>query len=160
VAEVAELAYVDAPIYRYRLHGNNMNFGVQGERYLKLLQTELPFRRWLLRGGGIDHRLAGIGWRRGAVVTLAKDARKIADVTASWLDELLPVDDASSSLVDPQAENASAAMRARAPSSTRRLADLITSVPPRGVDCCDCAAPRRSGGRCWDPALSRPGARR
>ena len=94
VAEVAELAYVDAPIYRYRLHGNNMNFGVQGERYLKLLQTELPFRRWLLYGGGIDHSAAGIGWQRGAVVTLDQDAMKVADVMGVWLDELLEVSDA------------------------------------------------------------------
>ncbi|HEY3020638.1 MAG TPA: glycosyltransferase [Solirubrobacteraceae bacterium] len=91
VAEVAELAYLDAPIYRYRLHGNNMNFGVQGERYLKLLQTELPFRRWLLRGGGIDHSAAGIGWQRGALVTLDQDAMKVATVTGLWLDELLEV---------------------------------------------------------------------
>ncbi|HEY3189641.1 MAG TPA: glycosyltransferase [Solirubrobacteraceae bacterium] len=94
VAEVAELAYVDVPIYRYRLHGNNMNFGVQGERYLKLLQTELPFRRWLLYGGGIDHSAAGIGWQRGAVVTLDEDAMKVATVMGVWLDELLVVSEA------------------------------------------------------------------
>src|SRR3954447_25974768 len=45
------------------------------------------------------------------------------------LDELLVSDEALSSFVDPQAENTSAATRARAPSSTRRLATFIPSFP-------------------------------
>src|SRR5215212_7110832 len=59
-------------------------------------------------------------------------ASGLAPSDCELLDELpLLLFEASSSFVDPQAENASAATRASAPSSTRRLADFMPSFPPQ-----------------------------
>jgi hypothetical protein len=92
VAEVAEIAYLDVPIYRYRLHGRNMNFGAEGERFLNLVRTELPFRRWLMREG-VDHSGVDREFLAAAVLRLDRDAAKVADATGAWLEELLPVTD-------------------------------------------------------------------
>ena len=48
VAQVAEIDFLEQPVARYRLHGENMNFGTQGPELVELLRREIPFRRWLL----------------------------------------------------------------------------------------------------------------
>jgi hypothetical protein len=48
VAEVAELDYLEEPIYRYRQHGENINFGLGGDALTDLLCREIPFRRYLI----------------------------------------------------------------------------------------------------------------
>jgi glycosyltransferase involved in cell wall biosynthesis len=49
VATVAPIRPVHAIVNYYRLHGENMNFNATGDRVLKLMEVELPFRRWALR---------------------------------------------------------------------------------------------------------------
>jgi hypothetical protein len=50
VAEVAEVEELPPPaIYRYRRHGANRSLDAGRERMLRLLESELPLRRWLLR---------------------------------------------------------------------------------------------------------------
>jgi hypothetical protein len=48
VAEVAEVDYLDLPVFGYRRHGANMNLGAEGTRMVELLAAELPLRRWML----------------------------------------------------------------------------------------------------------------
>jgi glycosyltransferase involved in cell wall biosynthesis len=48
VANVATIRPVDGVVNYYRIHGDNMNFNASGERGMKLLELELPFRRWAL----------------------------------------------------------------------------------------------------------------
>jgi glycosyltransferase involved in cell wall biosynthesis len=48
-ARAAEVVSVDDVVNRYRLHGANANLGATGERRAVLCETEIPFRRWMLR---------------------------------------------------------------------------------------------------------------
>lgn len=48
VASVADLDYLDVPLYQYRQHATNLAHGVQGDRLLRAQREELKFRRWLL----------------------------------------------------------------------------------------------------------------
>jgi hypothetical protein len=48
LAAVSEVAYVDRPMNRYRLHGANDNLGADQRRKLGLVSNDLRFRRWVL----------------------------------------------------------------------------------------------------------------
>jgi Glycosyl transferase family 2 len=48
VAACAEIAAIGAVVNRYRQHGENMNLGAREASRLRLLATEVPFRRELL----------------------------------------------------------------------------------------------------------------
>ncbi len=48
ISQVAELDYLDDPVYRYRLHGENMVGGASGAKLARALRTELEFRRYAL----------------------------------------------------------------------------------------------------------------
>ena len=48
IAEVADLDYLDIPLYRYRQHAANLAHGAEGDRLLRAQREELRFRRWLL----------------------------------------------------------------------------------------------------------------
>ena len=48
VSRVAQIDLVDAPIYRYRQHGANMNLGTDGVKRLRVLRAENQLRRKLL----------------------------------------------------------------------------------------------------------------
>ena len=52
IARVAEIEFLPEPANRYRLHGDNMGFGVQDDaKLLRVIhERELPFRRWMLAG--------------------------------------------------------------------------------------------------------------
>src|SRR5690349_6272594 len=45
----AEVVSIDDVVNRYRLHGGNANLGAEGERRARLCETEIPFRRWVMR---------------------------------------------------------------------------------------------------------------
>jgi hypothetical protein len=49
VAELADVGLIREPLYRYRVHGANMNLGAGEAAKLELLRREVPFRRFLLR---------------------------------------------------------------------------------------------------------------
>jgi glycosyltransferase involved in cell wall biosynthesis len=49
IATVAPVRPVQGVVNYYRLHGENMNFNATGDRVLKLMEVELPFRRWALK---------------------------------------------------------------------------------------------------------------
>jgi GT2 family glycosyltransferase len=87
VAEVAELDYCPEPVYRYRLHGRNMNLGVPPERRGPLLAAELPTRRFLLRNaiGAVSAADALEGCRLFEE-TLALSARTLAVAPAELVD--------------------------------------------------------------------------
>lgn len=50
VAEVAEIDYLEAPVFGYRRHGANMNLGADAARAVEIAAAELPLRRWMLTG--------------------------------------------------------------------------------------------------------------
>lgn len=52
IAEVADLDYLDVPLYQYRQHTGNLAHGADGARLLRAQREELRFRRWLL--GAVD----------------------------------------------------------------------------------------------------------
>jgi glycosyltransferase involved in cell wall biosynthesis len=48
-SRAGEVVAVPDVVNRYRLHGANANLGATGERRAVLCETEIPFRRWVLR---------------------------------------------------------------------------------------------------------------
>lgn len=48
VARVAEIDYLEVPVFGYRRHGSNMNLGADAARAIELAAAELPLRRWML----------------------------------------------------------------------------------------------------------------
>ncbi len=93
VAEVAEIAYLDEPIYRYRHHGRNMNLGAPPEKVVGLLRRELPFRRWLMRGEAVSLTTVPRSDLRAAVMTFDDQAASVATSTGEWLHDLLEITD-------------------------------------------------------------------
>jgi glycosyltransferase involved in cell wall biosynthesis len=63
-ARATEVVAIPGTVNRYRLHGANANLGATGERRARLCESEIPFRRWLLRSLepkiGIAHVVAAI----------------------------------------------------------------------------------------------------
>jgi glycosyltransferase involved in cell wall biosynthesis len=49
VTEVADLDWIDAPLTRYRIHGENMGVGAAGAKQDALNRRDNLFRRWILR---------------------------------------------------------------------------------------------------------------
>jgi GT2 family glycosyltransferase len=90
VAEVAEVDYLDEPVYRYRRHGRNMNLGVPAERRGSLLAAEVPIRRFALRNclAAASATEALEGYReleavlQRAARLLGKEHRELVHVTA------------------------------------------------------------------------------
>ena len=48
-SRVADVVSIDDTVNRYRLHGDNANLGAEGERRARLCETEVAFRRWVMR---------------------------------------------------------------------------------------------------------------
>jgi GT2 family glycosyltransferase len=89
ISQVAELDFIAEPLYRYRLHGDNMNFGAEGEKFAGILRDELPFRRYMLSHVGLDEAssedlIAGLA-------VLAMTADRAAAALGESLEALLPV---------------------------------------------------------------------
>jgi glycosyltransferase involved in cell wall biosynthesis len=76
----------------YRQHGQNMIHGHEGIEQARLMQRELPFRRWLLTD--FDH--GGIAWRDVVSAWAALDwiVGQVAAYGLGEPEELLPVDHA------------------------------------------------------------------
>jgi GT2 family glycosyltransferase len=127
VAEVADLDYVEEPVYRYRLHGRNMNLGVPAERRGPLLAAELPTRRHLLRRalGGVSAEDALEGYRSFEDVL-----HRAAELLCSQPAELVPVIDEDSSAASLEIGAAAEAWRAGdADGATRSLVAALACDP-------------------------------
>jgi hypothetical protein len=119
VAEVADIDYIDEPLYLYRYHGKNMNMGAKGDKLVYILREELKFRRSLLAGLApglvtVDELMAG--WQ-----AFNGNATMLAQMTSEPLEELLPVSDA-------QRARASAAVAAARGEDDERAALLLVNA--------------------------------
>jgi len=79
-----------APVYNYRFHGENMNLGSSGSKFIGLLQREIPFRRYLL--SELDLSAASSRDLLTASLRLEDSARQVARHFELPLSELLPVE--------------------------------------------------------------------
>jgi hypothetical protein len=68
VTREAEVVAIPQVVNRYRQHGANANLRAEGERLVKLFETEIPFRRWLL--GTVPPEAVGLDQLLGALETL------------------------------------------------------------------------------------------
>jgi GT2 family glycosyltransferase len=89
ISQLAELDFIAEPLYRYRLHGDNMNFGAEGEKFAGILRDELPFRRYMLSHVGLDEArsedlIAGLA-------VLGMTAERASSALRESLEALLPV---------------------------------------------------------------------
>jgi hypothetical protein len=92
VAQVADIALIREPLYRYRRHAKNMNLGSTGEKLQRIVAAELPFRRYMITSLPPDvvtpgELLAGYS----AMVHLAS---QVASQLGEPIESLLPVDSA------------------------------------------------------------------
>ena len=90
VGEVAEIDWIDAPLVRYRIHGDNMSGGTtHGERWIRNVRLDNDFRRWMLRE--LDLREVDPEHLRSAVARLELHAGLVARAAGTTLaDELAP----------------------------------------------------------------------
>src|SRR3954468_1374914 len=84
VGEVAEIDWVDAPLVRYRIHGDNMSGGTtQGEKWIRNVRLDNDFRRWMLRE--LDLREVDPEHLRAAVARLELHAGMVARAAGTTL---------------------------------------------------------------------------
>jgi Glycosyl transferase family 2 len=119
IASVAEIDYIDEPLYLYRYHGKNMNMGAKGDKLAYILREELKFRRSLLAElapGLVTEGEMMAGWQ-----AFNGNATTLAQMTSEPLEELLPVSEA-------QRERASAAVAAARGQDRGRAAVLLVNA--------------------------------
>jgi GT2 family glycosyltransferase len=127
VAEVADLDYVEEPVYRYRLHGRNMNLGVPPERRGPLLEAELPTRRHLLRRvlGSVSAADALEGYR-----SFEEVLQRAAGLLGSAPAELAPVSEAHRAAASTAVDRALSAWRGGdTDCATRSLVEALACDP-------------------------------
>jgi glycosyltransferase involved in cell wall biosynthesis len=92
VAAVAEVDVIEEPLYRYRQHGSNMNFGISEEKRLRLTGRENEIRRRLLAtveaAQATEHQLI-VGCH-----TLESHYQMVMGGLGVSIDDLVRIDDA------------------------------------------------------------------
>jgi glycosyltransferase involved in cell wall biosynthesis len=135
LTNVAPAGYVDAPVYRYRMHGANFVFGLtDAETYLDRISEEVRFRRYMLgavRPGtsSLADLLEGVDSLRRVLLQLTGGGRAI--------DTLLALTDAQRSASERLAADA-AAIAERSPllaafTAARAVATDPTSASAYGA---------------------------
>jgi hypothetical protein len=130
VAAVAEADLVDAPLYRYRRHGANMNLGVAAAGRLRLTRGENEIRRRLLAGAQPGQ--ATEAELLEACATLAREYEVLASGLGTALGELVAVDAADRAAAD--AARAAAAAAQHAGNRQVALCRLVNAVAHDPVD--------------------------
>ena len=132
VARVAEIDYLEVPVFGYRRHANNMNLGADAARGIELAAAELPLRRWMLTDLDSDEVTAP-EW----LVAYQDWASALAYVAAGQgqdLDQLVPassrgVDAAAAAALEAGEQLAAGDLRSAARAVVRALGRDPFSAP-------------------------------
>jgi glycosyltransferase involved in cell wall biosynthesis len=117
VTEIAEIDWIDAPLTRYRIHGDNMGVGAAGDKENKLVRRDNKFRRWMLRTLPLEGVRPGmLHW---ALSHIALSTEMLCLRTGTTHMEELPVTDA---------DRAEAARHAAAAEAAEAAGDLDTAM--------------------------------
>ncbi|MBX5470810.1 MAG: glycosyltransferase [Thermoleophilaceae bacterium] len=130
VSRVAQIDFLPEPLYRYRLHGRNMNLGAGGPARAELVRTELRFRGWML--AELDDPQLGLDDYVAVYRTFIGHARWLAERDGVPLDRVLVPAPDGERAAEAAWERAARLARAGAPeAAARELLRAIGNAPWR-----------------------------